>query len=84
MPSDPVMTADSSLRMSPKRFSVSDNIVVARLIHQMHCHRVDILMLDGHPGNSGATSFTVARQSCETSSTLALSTLVSFLRRLRR
>ena len=32
-------------------------------------------------GNSLATSITVARQSCETSSTLALSTLVSFLRR---
>ena len=43
-PSEPASTAASSLRMSPKRFSVTTTSTVARLAHQAHRERVDELV----------------------------------------
>ena len=44
MPSEPVIIAASSERMSPKRFSVSEDVEAARLAHEQHRAGVDELV----------------------------------------
>ena len=82
-PSEPATAPASSLRMSPNMFSVTitSNCAGARTscmaqVSTSRCSRVT-------SGNSRATTSTVSRQSREVSSTLALSTEVTFRRRPR-
>jgi hypothetical protein len=83
MPMLPASMAASSLRMSPNRFSVRITSKSAgratSCMAALSTSRCSSLT----SGNSRAVSTTTSRQSCETSRMFALSTDVTFFRRVR-
>ncbi|MNI74483.1 hypothetical protein D3C73_1305690 [compost metagenome] len=81
MPIEPVSMAASSDRMSPNRLPVTITSNWRGL--RTNCiAALSTYMCDSSTsGYSRATSMTMSRQNCEVSSTLALSTLHSFLLR---
>ena len=84
MPSEPVSMAASSLRMSPNRFSVTITSKSAGRETSCIAALSTSRWSSGTSGNSSAcTRVTVSRHRREVSSTLALSTLVTFVRALR-
>ena len=83
MPMEPVSMAASSDRMSPNMLPVTHVELLGRL-DQLHRGVVDIHVLELDVRVLlGGTSVTTSFQNWKVSSTLALSTLVTFLLRLR-
>ena len=83
MPIEPARTEPSSLRMSPKRFSVTTTSKAVGRSRSCIAQLSTSMCSSSMSGYSAASWVTTRRQSCEFSSTLALSTEVSLPRRLR-
>src|SRR5581483_2335628 len=77
MPSDPVITADSSDKISPNRFSVRITSKGRGSVTKCMAQESTYMCSSLTSVYSRATRLTTSRQSCEVSSTLALSTDVS-------
>ena len=81
MPIEPVICAASSERMSPNRFSVTITSKRAGSRTSSIAHESTSWCASVTSGNSRAISSTTVTQSCEVSSTFALCTWVTCLRR---
>ncbi len=83
MPSEPLMTAASSDRMSPNRFSVTRTSKAAGVFASSIAAESTSRCSRATSGNSVRTSSVTFRHSRDVASTLALSTWVTFARRVR-
>ena len=82
IPSDPASTAASSDRMSPNRFSVTMTSKSAGRRTSSIAHESTSWWATSTPGSSAATSSTTVRHRRDVARTFALSTLVTWPRRV--